>query len=226
MPSEEYVPTVGVPLEPAPLIRPEWQDYRLQFGYPINVSPDGRLGYIGILKCGTNTWLNWVFGEEKWNRSWPNPEMKSRAQWVHPSEVNPERVLVIVRDHVDRYLSGMRQCYYNHEERARTAEITRGFDVGLTVCKWNQHLWQYLWYVQDWRKFEERMDVVDIHDAHGWFEKYYGKRPTHDRLNVAPQGGKDEMLDFFPEDWEDRVRTVYEPDYRWMEKHGLSYPRS
>jgi hypothetical protein len=224
MPGPEHVPTSGVPLVPAPIVRPPWQDYRLQAGHAIYTSPDGKLGHIGIHKCGTNTWLTWVAGQEKWNRSWPQDWMHCKSQYLHPSEVNPERVLIIVRDPVDRYLSGMQEVLQNYTDDQIERELVDAFRVGLPVYKWNQHVWPYRWFVQDWIKFEERMDVRDISQGHDWFKKYYGRRPGHEHLNKAEPGQKDRMLQWFPEDWPARVREVYHHDYVWLEKHGLSYP--
>jgi hypothetical protein len=203
---------------------PDWEPIII----PLLTSPEGDVGYIKIHKCASNTHSNWLKMERGWKRSWRpgtrvwNLHSDRKSSRRNP---NPERIVVLVRDPIDRWVSAvgtMGGFKYNSEIISRVNTYHATHD-DLYTKNMNQHFWPYSWFVWDWRQFYDRMEFIDIADGWGWFEEAgVPDVPTARHQNVTSR--KDEIRDaVLTPEVEARIREFYKHDYQMMSEKGLHY---
>lgn len=204
----------------APRERPE--DLR-DVIHPLLTSPDGRLGYIKIHKCGSNTYYLHLMRKERWLRSFRKDSGFSTRSGFR-ADPNPERIIVIVRDPIERWISGLVQVG-GSQVNAEILYLAKDSPEVYTHRR-NQHLWPYTWFLWEWEPlFGDRFEVVLLSDAADWFlENNVPLPPPEDRhRNAGPRDAVElyrrELLT--PERVK-QLRAYYKHDYDLLRDHGIT----
>jgi len=200
---------------------PNWAPINI----PLHMSPDGLLGYIKVHKCASNTHTNWLINERGWGRAWsPGSRMHTLDNGPHRSP-SPSSLLVLVRDPVDRWLSAVGTLGRFKYDPAVVATVQRYHDThdDLFTKNMNQHFWPYTWFLDEWSRFADRMDLVDIVNGWDWFESHGVADVPKDRHTNKMEDKWKLREDLLTPDVESRIRRFHEHDYALCLRHGLDY---
>ena len=135
------------------------------------VSPDGDLAYLPVHKCASTTY-NFHFQRRLgWGRAWPaDAAVAVTALKDYVPDPDPSEILVITRDPVQRWVSGMKQIDF------------------WTAPSWgavpwdDPHLWPVGRFLSQWPQFGDRFVFHDMNDVDSWLSKH-GLPSTEDHLN-------------------------------------------
>ncbi len=188
---------------------------------PLFLDPTGKLGYIKIHKCGSNSFANWLRVNQQWERAWPEGtrvKNLNRGRVKTVESPNPDEILIVVRDPAKRYVSGIEQIM-GHKFRHDILKTILDFAPEVWTKNWNQHVAPYTWFVERWWQFADRMTFVDIADAHDAFRERGVE--MEDRHNNAADPQVREWLTEALSPILPLLPTFYQHDYRLLNERGL-----
>lgn len=190
---------------------------------PLYTDVENRLGYLRVYKCGVTTYTK-HFDNLDWKHSWVSGsrfDLKYREAPKYRPDPDPEKILVIVRDPIDRYVSGILEIgglKLFQDIVAQTETITRNDDL---------HLWPFTWFVNEWDCFLDRMEFVDIKKVPAWLSANGVELPSKDQehLNAKPKEEKLELRDLIlaNEGILTRIHEFYAADYELLTQRGIVF---
>lgn len=198
------------------------------YNIPVIVSPNRRLGYIKVHKCGSNTWGIHFRQRLQWDRAWapgcrvPNGSKRNQAPTNQLTNV-----LFVVRDPVERYLSAVGTVsggFRYDAGRCQEIVLHNLYRNDLYTADLNQHFWPYTWYLHEWPHLLDRLDAVDISHVQQWLIDHNIPLPPADEAHRNPTSDKDKIREHVLNSHTlDKIHEFYADDYRFLEEHGFAY---
>ena len=180
-------------------------------------SPNKEIIYISIPKNASSFVSDWLT-----ENSWTSRKISS---------TDPKYVMLILRDPVDRWCSGIAQYLQGleiHPEKYTSATDKLIFDV---VNKFDDHTWpQYVFYED---VFPNRPKIVfhtDMNLQHSLKQYHRLNSPVTDNYNRSIDDSKKDKVEYFKNKLQDpilldKVKQAYSQDYDLMSKiNFVHYP--